>query len=256
MSTGATAFADIDTDSKFAVSGYIREQHLRLRSSQHVLFQHVPIAISSLCTFYYHSNDYFHSKFINEEYTKILNNGKTLKQLVDVNAEPSAMKGCTSFGSALVPSISKSICKWDIKINKLTDGTIICGVSSKPYDTNDFFHWKWDKDQFQNNQESDTKLKAIDCSKFNRVSYGYGDSGQYIRYGQNFNHGTSWFNEGDIVSVCLNLQNRTLRFDVNNKQTVTFENIEISHDIDYRLAIVMYEANESISIYKFTQSFP
>ena len=52
---------NIDTKTKHAVVGYIREQHTKLfNNNRYTLFQNIPIPISSMCALYlYHLADYF-----------------------------------------------------------------------------------------------------------------------------------------------------------------------------------------------------
>ena len=52
---------EIDKNTKYVVSGYIRNEHKLIKQSPYVLFQNIPISILSLCTLYYHPTDYFDS---------------------------------------------------------------------------------------------------------------------------------------------------------------------------------------------------
>ena len=249
MAKTKTKFADIDNKSKHVVSGFIRQKHKenKLKSSKYVLFQNVPVVISSLCTFYYHSRDYFTLDFVHED-AEILNNGKTLKQ-----RPMDKLRFCTyNLGSMQIPSTLKCICKWQIKIDKSPNG-IVCGILSAPY--GNFKNIIWENYFPLTHNDSKTKnaedYMAYVCDNGRR----YVTSAVHDPMGKR--HYYIKFKTGDIIEICLDLFDRVLRFQINNNQNKIFQfkEIKVSQSINYRLVIVMCLKDLCVSIVKFDQIF-
>ena len=130
----------MDNDTKLTVSGYLRHHHKSLfKSNTFVLFNNIPIAISSLCTLYYYFRDYF--QLIADD-NEVSNNGFTIEQkwcdpeeYEEYEEYGEYVDDSSSYGKALIPS-TKSICR---NQNQFINNGIILGISSKPFATNHLF---------------------------------------------------------------------------------------------------------------------
>ena len=96
----------IDKNAKYLVSRYIHEQHTILfKSNTCVLFQSIPIAISSLCIVSYYLMDHFETA--NHNKTNISKDKKTITQHARYGFTFGASSSGSAFGSLNIPSNDK-----------------------------------------------------------------------------------------------------------------------------------------------------
>ena len=127
MTTVLQQVKGIDTNTIYTVSGYIREQHELLKSSPYTLFQNIPREIPSLCTLYYHANDYFE---IIGKNTSVSKDGYTLSK------QESGGWDNTTFGSYTLSTKSKCIYRWNLSWSPALDWdhSFVIGLASAPFD--------------------------------------------------------------------------------------------------------------------------
>ena len=194
----------LDLRAEYIAFGYLRKQSkILFESNDETLFQNIPDAICSLCALYYGSRDYFE---IVPNTVLLSDDALSITKLTPYKVD----QGYTSFGSMLIPSTSKCTCKWDVHIDHL-HGTILVGISSKPFDPNIFCH-------------NQTRAEVNDTK--DHYAYVYGSSGQNKTFENNWNQiGIgSHFASHDIVSLYLDLQQNRLTFYINNTDsTIAFK---------------------------------
>ena len=234
MSLKRAQLAAIDNETKFTVTGYIRNQHKSLfKSSQYVLFQNIPIAISSLCTLYYHLCDYFE---LIPDSTSISNNKRCIKQQVVHHRH-------TNFGFMKIASKGKSICEWHLNYTEGDHGSsyrqiVWIGISSKPFNPNAYCH----------SQPGDLDHKHF--------AYGYGNRQAYNYYGGCWNYLDSLaFEPGDKLCLVLNLKKRILKLLINERDCGHTFGVKTGDDIDYRLAVIIFRRGSTVTLTKFTQTY-
>ena len=223
----------LDVRAEYAASSYIRREHRKLFTlDDEPLFQNIPDGICVLCALYFGSRDYF--EIIPDTEVSLSNDNMTATKVTAYS------KGETSFGSLLIPSTSQCISQWDIKIDCFNHcNTILIGISSEPFDPYKYFH-----DPTTNKLEDPT----------NHHAYVYGLGGQNRSF-----QGETWevngrpFHSSDVVAVRLDLKKKEVKFYVNEiYSNVTFE-IETGDNIEYRLAVALFDEGNQITLTKFEQ---
>ena len=234
MSSKLKQLKEIDTNTKYTVSGFIRGQHKSLfKSSRYALFQNIPISISSLCTLYYHTRDYF--KIFNEEKFSVTDNNKTLSK------EKNDSKWInSSFASWLISSTDKCVYKWHLKVtNKEINGEIpvVIGIASDPYNANDPFYIGKRRKYYAYYPASNSKR----CHT--SICY-YFESTATIEP-------VSWKKNEEEICLELDLKERKLSVYKDEKKQVVFEEIETGKNINYRLAVTIQRVGCKVSITNF-----
>eukprot|EP01084_Bolivina_argentea_P203415 347443_1 len=219
-----------DKIDAYTVFGYIRQLDKVLKSSDCALFQNIPESIILTCIEYYQIGDYF--EFAGD-CVEISDDKTTIVKLNDASWSNS------SYGT-YISSIGNSICKWDIKIHK-----------AKPYQVNGSYLALG----ISSGMSLDTSFIRIKSKGYH---YGYGGwQGVTLKtshcWGKEYGepYGTN-----DVVSIELNLKNRTVTFYKNQQnQGVAYTDVRIDHSIGYRLAVSMYAKGTSVEILKFRETF-
>ena len=235
MSSKLQQLREIDTDTKYTVSGYIRKKHKSLfKSNRNALFQNIPIAISSLCTLYYHSKDYF--EILNEKKFSITNNNKTLSKVKD--GDWGLGWNNTSFASWSISSTDECVYKWHLKFaNKKTysDIAVVMGIASDPYNVNDAFYVK-----------GNSRKYYAYCPTYNRKK-------SHNSVHDDFENTAiiSWRKSEEEICLELDLKTRTLSVYKDEKKEVVFDGIESGKNINYRLVVTIQRVGCKVSITNF-----
>ena len=217
MSSKLKQLKEIDTKTKYTVSGYIRKKHkLLFKSSNYLLFQNIPISVSSLCTLYYHCMDHF--EIINKQLS-VSNNNKTLTKHENgmVNS---------SYGSWLIQSTSDYIYKWNLEYS---DNYFIVGIASEPFGTDLSFC-------------NDKRGKHYCfCPSFNTIHCHKYSSGTFRKCEKRLSLDKE-------IGLELDLKKKQLSVFNDKDKMVIFDNLEIGKDIAYRLAVRMCYTDSTITI--------
>ena len=213
----------INKRTRDTVHGWIRKFEKELSIG------HLPSVLRAICILYFHEYEIFN---IIGQNVKLSNNKKCI---TTINA-PSINGGWnTNYGIIKIPSMSDIIYEWKIKINKskFASGNVICvGLSSSQSPNSGF-----------NND--------------NGVHYVFGNGGQiYDMIPKNNNYWRDYaknnFNENDIISIRLHLEQREIGFAINGvDQGVAYRNIKKSKDIHYRLMVAMFFKDDSVQVTEF-----
>ena len=227
MSSKSKEFKQISNQTKQIVSGYIRQEHKsQFKSSHYALFQNVPISITSFCTLYYNPKEFF------QNISACLissNNNETITQ------SSRFIKLNTNYGSIDIPSNSKCIYKWYLKIgNKSSQGGCYVGIASQPFVTKEFMAYIPNQKFYAYSTLTRDLLSHVTYSRCR-------ESVQY----------------GGIVCIELNLKEKTMKVYVGG--TLQNDNVawivETGDDINYRLAVSLTRGNAQVSIVKFEQMY-
>ena len=244
MSHKTKQLSAIDNHTKYSVYGYIKSQHKSLfKSSPYALFQNVPIAISSLCTLYYHIEDNLvGSKGSIPNLVTISEDGKTIKKRNDPwqirFAMPLYHYDNDNHGSLIIPSTNKGIYTWSIKMVylPLMRYSIVIGIKSDGYQLATRKHLNYS--YFIRYPAGNGSLESHD-SKFGRF-YGANDI----------------FITGDVIKMELNLKNRQIEYYKNDECLgVAFDFIDVGEGIDYRLYVCVASNNTQLCINQCTEHF-
>ena len=248
MSTCLQHLKDIDRNTKYVVSGYIREEHKLIKQSPYVLFQNIPNAISAFCTLYYHLTDYFDC--IGDDVLSS-NNRKTL-----MSTRPCmkvCLQGSTSYGNMVIPSKSNCIYKWQIAFPKYITqrDRFNIGIASTSITTmkEPFYEAKSGKfycfNPYHGTGFSDMHVTKMWCKYSKRKTHKWCQMRNAWR---------------DKIDFELDLKRKKITIyqyyesEIRGKN-VLFHNIEVRDKLDYRLAIVLSGDDFAISIVKFQQIF-
>ena len=233
------SLGEVDKESELTVFGYIRSQHKSLlESNVYALFQNIPTSISSLCSLYYYSYDYFDIVHSN---MKLSNNKRT------INKQTGSYSWRNSnYAKMIISSTDKCICKWYLKFTKppqkfggaATYKFIIGLVSNNKYDpsfsgdrhSKFYRHWL--------NQKFTGKLSSHRTGCYTNSEYG-----------KDVQH-------EDIICLELDLKKKIISFYINDEdQGIAFKNVDIGEHIQYRLIVSLATNGTSITIIRFTQHF-
>ena len=182
--------------------------------------------IANICILYARDYDNFH---IISDQDQASNKNKCLTRV-----RKKQLQSCCSYGNIEISSQSDAVCQWDIKMLKLKS-LIIIGITSSSSPNKTIF------------QQKDGHHYAI-----------FNDSWKYKETANMFHKDSSLprFNEGDIVSICLNLKkgNGELSMTVNNRNKYNvYSNVKRGQDISYRLMVVLHTMHDSVEITSFTK---
>ena len=230
----------IDRDADYIISGYIREYQACIETS-YPLFKIIPNIIISACKLYSRQNDYF----------EIIGNNTTDSENYKYITKTAKGWHNTSYGSNIIPSTSRIICKWWLKIGHTNENTFYAHIGLSAAD--------------------EKKLKnPINCSNFalrDGLCYAFWNcapaelsykhrtfiSGEFSSEGKRY--GKTIKND-DIFCIELNLDDGLLRFYINDvDQGVAFDNVEIDEDVQYRLAVSMCHADNTVEIVDYEEKY-
>ena len=222
--------SSIDTDTDFLVHGYSREAEKSLETDKESVV--IPPLIIYTILMYYWMGEYFDD--IDED--KVCRSDDRLK----VTSIQHGWKN-SSFGKTIIDSTGKNIYKWKLKVgdnqeknSRSEQPHIMLGITTGT-DTSEFFIWDNDRSV---------------------IFYGYNGYGgsKYYRFLGGFQTGTYGvaFAGGDVIEIVLDLYNKQLSFNVNDKnQGVAFESIKYGDDKKYRLVVSFYDENLSVELINF-----
>ena len=243
MSTYWQQLKEIDKNTKDLVSGYIRKSHKLNKQRPYILFQNVPICVSSLCTLYYYVTDYFDSI---SKHVLTSNNKKTVMSTKSC-MNLISLQGSTSYGNMVIPSNSNCICKWQIAFSKIMTASdrFIIGIASTSITTTQRPFSQATYGKFYCFSPYSGRISS-------NASTGFDHLEEYHKW-----RGNVWKNRIDLE---LDLKTKKLsiyKYDESRKSTknVLFHNIKVRSNIDYRLAVALGGNDISVSIVKFQQTY-
>ena len=215
----------IKQDTKFTVSGYIRQNEKKLS-----LFCNVPDMISYLCLLYYFHGEYFEKT---GDDIRISKNKMRVTKIVNNNNFRN-----TSYGKTWIESTVQQMVQWKFKIDKIVypvGDIYICLVST------------------------DNRLNQ-DCNDKNRdkPNFAIGSPGWVIVNGDEYEikcyvgANLVKYGENDIISMILDTKHRQLCFKRNDGNKITLVKcIKIDSDIKYKMAVSLRSKGDSISLIDF-----
>ena len=230
----------IKQDIKFTVFGYIRQNENNLS-----LFCNVPSMISYLCLSYYFHGEYF-EKVAND--VNVSNDKMTITKISNTNNWKN-----TSYGKTWIDSIIPQIVEWKFKINKMltgaSGGIFLCVVSMDDRLNEDCNEKKNIKIDYPNYGFNSNGFTSVNDSN------GAHKSGEWKWYNFPSLMEKKWSNhyyEGDIMSMIINTKSRVIYFQKQGGTKVpVIENITISKDTKYKMAVSFYYNSCSVSLIDF-----
>ena len=224
MASPLKLLSKIDKRTKYAVFGWIR-------NSEHELnLNYVPLRISSLCVLYFREDEIFG---ITGQNVKVSDDGKSITKI---------NRHCfnnNSYGIIHVSSMSDCVCRWDLKINKLsTIYGVIIGVSSSLCPDQKLLHHRDESSHY---------------AMWNGV-FLY-DREHLIKERPPWRDikGRCW-KENDKISLVLDLVKEEIRFLVNGvDQGTVYKHVKKADDITYRLMVSMFDIGASVEILNFSR---
>ena len=208
----------VNKRTRFKVYGWIREAERELS------LNYIPTMISNIIILYTRDYDHFH---VISDQCQASNNSKCLTKMTKV------LPSC-SYGYIVISSQSDTVCEWKIKICKLR-GRIQIGITSSSSENKSIFRQK------------DGHHYAI-----SKDSYQYNEITNCLHS----NPSIPRLNEGDLVSICLNLKERNGQFSItvnDGNECIVYSNVKRGQDISYRLVVMLYKMHDSVEIKNFTK---
>ena len=234
MSSLQATVQNIDDLTRFIANGYIREQQKLLEPNEFVLFQTIPDGIILLCALFFRWRDYF----------EIVPNYVTISQKENgdscITSRMNYIRGDggTNFGSISIPSNTKKvITEWDLKIEKKVFSALLVGISSKPFDP-----------------DKDCHVRASVQGDYHHSYMFANHGGGRSWYDNKWIRGGHTFKSDDIVTIKLNLDEKKVRLLVNGFESPLAFDVVCGDQIEYRLAVILFGAGNSVSIIKLTQT--
>ena len=229
----------VDNLTKNIVCGYIREQQKLLNSSNCAIFQTIPDGIILLCALYFAARDYFD---ITPDHV-IISRTENGDSCITSKMHYIEGDGGTNFGAISIPSTNNTITsKWYVEIVAKPYSALLVGISSKPFDPKKDCHVK-----------SGINIKR-QKGAYNHHSYMFANHGGGRSYVENkWKWGGTNFKEGDIVTIELNLYKKKLKLFVNESESPLAYDVVCGDQIEYRLAVILFDKGNSVSIIRSTQ---
>ena len=210
---------------KYTVYGWMRQ------AEKEMIIGHIPSMISCICLLYFRDDEEFAHSY---KCLQLSENQRKITQTWNIYSM------CYGHGKIQIPSTSNIICRWKVRIhpaNNSNNVTRIIGISSNK-ETN----CQW----FDNLQGVHYAVKTTKI---------HGN----IRYFKVYD-GNQWqscfksWQDGDIISICLNLSKNTLTFKVNGYLiNPIMTNIHKNDAIKYHLMVGMSCLDAVVEILSFTQ---
>ena len=211
----ATSRIEIDHDTDFLVSGYIRQYEA-------IVSNIVPPLVVHTCLIFYHLNEWFES---------IGDNVKISENKCLLTRTKGGIVGCSHFGAIKIKSTDGGIYKWTIKAFQ----NIIVGVSNQKstdsplyFKGPDVIYYAFSKDtKMYNNNGYPGMAKLFKCN---------------VDVTQN-------------IGVILDLNKKQVSFEceVPKNKAVAFQDIKVGHDIHYRFFVAMFGSGDKVQLIKFEQ---
>ena len=233
MSVDLKKLNDIDEQTKFTIYGYIREHQSSFASEEYNIFNNIPDLIPSLCILYFDSGDRF--GIIGEAISYVDGDKTTI--LMVRSAENKSKSNC--YGTVIIPSDSKSVYKWDMKLIKVprSDETCIAvGVTS-------------------------TK-RSIDSKSSYKLGdnyYIYSNFGWYRDHGKRYRSSVDYrkrqYYTGYFITITLDMKAKTVSF-YNHTAEIKLK-IDMNGFEGYECQLVvtaLKHQDTSVRIDKFTQT--
>lgn len=209
---------EIDDRTRYGVYGWIR------RASSELELGHIPLRIQSICILYFAVDERF--EIIGRD-IKLSNDNMTATKNSD---SISSWKSMT-YGAKEIQSKNDCIYIWEFTISSLYGHAIVIGISNK---------------QRPNEQLHQTPMP------YGEYTYGYcsdGDrfGGKYWGFGEHY----TMIENGDKVTMELDLVEGRLIFYINDKHKIVIEDIKKSDHIKYRMLVSICNPGESVQILQF-----
>eukprot|EP01084_Bolivina_argentea_P256703 432295_1 len=206
------------------VFGYIKSLEITFKT------MHLPQGIKQICLMYYYINEFFSKA--QDTLFKISEDKLTI-----TNIRYCSFGSHTIYGKVWIPSVSKSIHKWTFSIHVKAEMYI--GIASNDDNI--------DSD-FSSDLENDIPNYALS------------------NYGSRYKNGERFYDEFDTfitgfrhytdVTLILDLCNAHLSYGVNDNALITvFDDIHISKDIKYIMALQTRMPNDSVTITNYTVDY-
>ena len=216
----------VDNRSKDSVFGYIRQSG---DTSEHTA---IPMMIQYCCLKYYFVTEYF-SKIKCGNLLKVNNDPRIVIRTGDNHLSANSV-----FGNIAIDLNNNSIKKyvWKFKIISMT-GTMYIGIDSLDYKT-----------------EINRAFSSIAYHKCNKPFYAFGFAGCVAIYHSKRDNyfeasGTSSV-DGDIITMELNAEKRTLRFYRDDVDLGIIRNIRLEK---YWMAVSIFSKDTSIQLLKYQE---
>eukprot|EP01084_Bolivina_argentea_P299522 516308_1 len=219
-------------DSQLLVFGFVRDTESVfdiIKTDSNNFHMNVPPLISWIILSYYHAFEYF----------AVIGNDITVsddKMSITKNI-PRTWRN-SSYGSMIIPSESKAICKWDLKMSYLdVNRSAVIGIISGACQKDIPFAKKVTKN---------SKFYAFYCRNGKTYQHTKENSIPYSKNAKDIK-------QGDIISVKLDLKTnyKQINYIRNGKELGPNINIETGKDIQYRLAVTISVPNTHITITAF-----
>lgn len=223
----------IDDTIKDTVRGFLRKEHkILFKSTDHYLFENIPLEIHQVVTLYFETEDYF--TMIGRDVVPSINL-QTITKVIEDMGYSGIGYGNTSLGDIIIPTAQNVICKWKLKINQGASYSIIIGIFSG------------------NNYSNDSPFYLSSKGYENNRFYAYCNDGLICNHiNPNFEKLGRSYSKDDNIKIILNTLENTVSFQVNEGQ-IRIDKIETGYNIKYRLAVTLGYKNDSVTISKFSK---
>eukprot|EP01084_Bolivina_argentea_P080345 145561_1 len=226
------------------IHGYIRCIDNSLRSSKWYLFQNIPESIVTFCLLYCINEDFMQTEHGTEHGTDKITVSDNCKTVTRIPRGPDW--GCKVYGKNTIPSTSKIICDWYIKI--ITAGgpykshaAIKIGIDSR---------WPW---KHKNDKLGIEGIIDPPYYYFNGYSGIISSREEDFTTNSNAQSYGKTFGEDDIVRLSLNLSKRCVSYFINKEMLgVAFGNVIMDESIEYKLCVQLCDQNACVEIVNFT----
>ena len=204
---------EIDDHTKSLLDGFVRDVE---KSMSHI----IPDSIVLIILSFYYISEYF--KQFDDKLYEITNNNKTIKRY-----DGTSSNGSIYANFIISPHQNIKQCVWKFKINKKGSNYIYIGIcaTSSTHARDIFYYCEYGY-----------------CLQLDGYKWHYDDPNPYCTEEK--------FKSGDIVSMILNVQTKTLEYAKNEKNLGTALHVDFT-DLEYRMAVMMDVQGDEIELIDF-----
>ena len=221
---------EIDAKTKLVVGGFVRKCQILLPDAS--AFYNIPPSIIDIILMYF---------YVTDEFDIVSDNIEMRNKCKNIVTKGRGWS--CAYGKVCIHSESKIHCYWKVKLLKSTGNSFIGITNNRIVSSTNERRKAW---------QYNTEAKHVMYALFNRGALDSVEGGERKRKYLNTFATDKVYNEGDVITIVLNLEKQVVKYLVNDEEISLYhEDIKIGKDVIYYLAISACKRNQEMTIIKF-----
>ena len=229
MAPGLEDVKYIDQLSKDIVFGFVKDMHSLILSEN--VYYNIPSLVISWCLLYFHQNEYFTTA--DDTHPEV---GVEINESGNI---ATTKEGWTQqiFGVLEISGREDLKYIWEIKI-----------INGKRENWYNYIHIGLTYQSLKDNENNQDGDKSITFYGYDADGLTCAGSVTYYQYGEKYGC-------NDIISMELNVKDRTLQFYKNNEsQGIAYDNLKFDKDMVYKMTVAMSSKGNSVQLIQFKRT--